>query len=415
MAGKLALIVAMLMGLPALSGLAKGHGAKPSTTPPAPGTQAPPLTLEKVIRGEGEACTGADPASFKGRVIVLEFWATWCLPCLNAIPHLNQLVDEFEGQPVEFISVTDEPERHIQGFLANKKLRGWVGLDADRSLFDAYQVQAIPRTFIVGQDNTLLASMAPEAVTRDVLHRAIEGKAIVVLDEFAHLPPADPAPPANSEGSGPVEPLFRIEIGPPNSRSSYTWCPYQGKLERPNLSLRELIAFAYHVPASRVTGSIPLNQRYDLLVYVPPAATEQAFALCQQAIQTGLGLQIRSLRQSIPVWVARVADTNGPGLVRASPGQVMGQQQIQSGEILMVNQALETLFLELEKTLDRPVIDETGLTGRYNVYLNWDKQDQNSILVALRERLGFALSRETRLVETLLVAPAPGDRRNEEP
>ena len=45
---------------------------------------------------------------FKGKTIVLEFWATWCRPCINSIPHINQLVEQFACDSVMFISISKE-------------------------------------------------------------------------------------------------------------------------------------------------------------------------------------------------------------------------------------------------------------------------------------------------------------------
>jgi thiol-disulfide isomerase/thioredoxin len=50
--------------------------------------------------------------SLRGNIVVIEFWATWCSPCISAIPHLNQLAKEFRNQNVVFLAITDDdPER----------------------------------------------------------------------------------------------------------------------------------------------------------------------------------------------------------------------------------------------------------------------------------------------------------------
>src|SRR5882724_1084408 len=69
------------------------------------GTAAPDLGLTAVLQSPDG--TNADWASLKGKVVVLEFWATWCAPCIAVQPHLNELTDEFKDKSVQFISITN--------------------------------------------------------------------------------------------------------------------------------------------------------------------------------------------------------------------------------------------------------------------------------------------------------------------
>src|ERR1051325_1895884 len=85
-------------------------GEKPATRQTQPketkakltaGDKAPPLTIEKWVKGE--PITGFE----KGRVYVVEFWATWCGPCVASMPHLSELQKEY-GDRVTIIGVTKE-------------------------------------------------------------------------------------------------------------------------------------------------------------------------------------------------------------------------------------------------------------------------------------------------------------------
>src|SRR5688500_14295359 len=69
---------------------------------------APPLTLHKTL--PANETVAVDLHTLKGDVVVLEFWATWCLPCIPAIKHFNLLSEKFKDGPVRFIAVTDEDE-----------------------------------------------------------------------------------------------------------------------------------------------------------------------------------------------------------------------------------------------------------------------------------------------------------------
>jgi thiol-disulfide isomerase/thioredoxin len=75
------------------------------TTPPID-QKGPEVELSQLL----QAPAGTQPvlSALRGKAVVIEFWATWCGPCVTEIPHLNELVEQVKGKPVVFLSVTDE-------------------------------------------------------------------------------------------------------------------------------------------------------------------------------------------------------------------------------------------------------------------------------------------------------------------
>ena len=96
-------------------GIVSAVSASPAQTRQlAIGDTPPPLYLEKLLQAPTDA--KVDWNSLKGNVIVLDFWATWCAPCVAAIPHMNQLAKDLNDQPVVFISVTDDAVDRMEAF-----------------------------------------------------------------------------------------------------------------------------------------------------------------------------------------------------------------------------------------------------------------------------------------------------------
>ena len=91
--------------------------------------------------------------AYRGKVVVLNFWATWCEPCREEMPSLNQLRHSLKGMPVEMFAVNvGEGEGRIGGFLGKVPVDFPVLLDRDAQASKAWKVRLMPTTFIIGTD-----------------------------------------------------------------------------------------------------------------------------------------------------------------------------------------------------------------------------------------------------------------------
>jgi thiol-disulfide isomerase/thioredoxin len=95
-----------------------------------------------------------------GRVVLIDFWATWCGPCNEELPHMKKIAKEFAGQPLVIISVSwDSDETKWKNFI-NKNEMTWVQYrDADHILSKNFGVEAIPHYFTIDADGVLTAEM----------------------------------------------------------------------------------------------------------------------------------------------------------------------------------------------------------------------------------------------------------------
>ena len=153
----MALPLIAFAGLAALFWLRLGNG-DPSRIPsalighPAPQTSLPPLTG---LLSDGTQVPGLDPAIFKGKVSVVNVWASWCVPCHDEAPLLTGLAKDQRLQLVG-INYKDAPDnaRRFLGRYGNPF--GVVGVDANGRAAIEWGVYGVPETFVVGRDGTIV-------------------------------------------------------------------------------------------------------------------------------------------------------------------------------------------------------------------------------------------------------------------
>lgn len=118
------------------------------------GDKAPKLTISKWVKGDKVDLSKAKPKD----IYVVEFWATWCGPCLAGMPHLSELQDHFKDKNVTIIGVTDEKKKVVRAFLKSgwdAKMRYTVAVDkkgkTNKAWMKAAKQQGIPTAFIVNK------------------------------------------------------------------------------------------------------------------------------------------------------------------------------------------------------------------------------------------------------------------------
>jgi len=95
-----------------------------------------------------------------GRVVLIDFWATWCGPCNEELPHMKKIAKEFAGQPLVILSVSwDSDDATWKTFMTKNEMTWMQYRDADHRLTNEFGVNAIPHYFTIDSDGVLTSEM----------------------------------------------------------------------------------------------------------------------------------------------------------------------------------------------------------------------------------------------------------------
>ena len=172
----MALPLLAFAGLAAIFWFRLGSG-DPSRIPSALiGRPAPQTTLPALqgLVSNGTQVPGLDPSVFKGKVSVVNVWASWCVPCHDEAPLLTELGHD-SGLQIVGINYKDSPDnaRRFLGRYGNPF--GIVGVDANGRASIEWGVYGVPETFIVGREGTIVYKLVGP-VTRDNINTVLKAE-----------------------------------------------------------------------------------------------------------------------------------------------------------------------------------------------------------------------------------------------
>jgi thiol-disulfide isomerase/thioredoxin len=110
---------------------------------------------------------------YRGQVVVLEFWATWCGPCVELLPHMNKMVDAFAGRPVHFISITDETRAAVETFMKTHPMKAEIGLDPREAAFRAFNVRSRPEVYVIDPYGRVWIKVHPSFLYKSDIEEAL--------------------------------------------------------------------------------------------------------------------------------------------------------------------------------------------------------------------------------------------------
>ena len=171
---EIVMLISLLAGIvwTVFSRVPSAIGAPLSSSPsPREGFLAPDFTLDTL---QGEKVT---LSHLRGKIVVVNFWATWCLPCRKETPALEKAYEQYEdsGMVILGVNLTDQDSvSDVESFVQEFKLTYPILLDRDGSVSNLYQIEGLPTTFFINREGIIRTMIVGGPMSETFIRSKIE-------------------------------------------------------------------------------------------------------------------------------------------------------------------------------------------------------------------------------------------------
>ncbi len=348
----------------------------------------------------------ADLQQLKGRLVWIEFWATWCGACIEAMPHLQQLQDKYKNK-LQVINVTQETAERTKQFMKARPSKLWYAIDTAGKLADLFPHRLIPHSVLISPDGKLIAGTNPESITEKVIDSLLANQQVHLPEKKDNLTADYIKTYFFAEDTVKSRLVIQPEIkGGPGMRMNFMDQPaFAGRrLTFINVGVGNMYqeafgSFGYGRTINKVDNKE--KQRYCLDIIVPQK--EQLFPSLKAALAKKFGIKASIQKQDKEVYVLKILDqdkfnkikrnTAGKRTYFAMHGQI-DQQNINMDDFAD--------YLETFGVYRLLVLNETGNNEKFDIKFSFQPEKPETLNDILKD-MGLGLEKANRSVDFLVL------------
>jgi len=346
---------------------------------------------------------------FKGKVVVLDFWGTWCGPCIKALPHMKAIVDSLQGQPFEFINISDEPKRKVDEGIKRRNLvlAGKNGIDSMSQTTKSYFARPIPAIYLINSEGIIAAYLDnPYALTTRVLKGVLEGKPVssktikrrgnANWDEELIAEARE----QRKEIQFVLEPVNSISV--PDKIIGET-----DRISCEGVFLSDLVNYLTDVPSWNFQWGLPEDRKmYRLSFYVHGQSLSIAKKILLDILRHKYSFSVSNMTEIKDVYVLKRTGSADPANFGSTteerkPGTwMMDEFNLNSVDF----ETLATVLMASSGFGGKPVVNETGIKGSVYINIKWEHGNEQSWREALK-KCGLSYKLERRQINIVSIVP----------
>jgi thiol-disulfide isomerase/thioredoxin len=372
------------------------------------GMDSPELTFQNILNFDKKEAKLSD---FKGKVVILDFWATWCAPCIKSFPQLEELQTNF-AEELQIITITDDSEARIIRFLEKREMNLPIVIDEKRELAKIFPHRTIPHTIVIDKSGVIKAITTSSEINEDLIKMILNNEEIS-LAEKKDVMDFDPSKPLSENENF----TYQVTITPfkdgyPSfSNTSGGKGPYTGRrIIATNLTARPLYEIAYQYPTGIRTiveiedkGKLEFKRQNAICldIIVPEEIGDKRFEIMKQQLDIYFGYHSVIEERVRPVKILKPID-GAIIQLKEFPQDSETFASYGGRGLSMKSSPIGIVASFLESQFNVPVLEETNLKGLYDMELPWYNENPNQIHEELKQ-LGLEIVDAERKIKVLVI------------
>ncbi len=370
------------------------------------GDKVPKVQLSNLLNSRDSEVTLTD---LEGKIVIIDFWATWCGPCIPAMKNLIKLQDEFSND-IQVIGIAEDKPERLQRFINNTPSKVWFGLQTE-SLETLFPYRILSHAIVINQEGTIVAITATDHITKEVIEDIKVGKSITLpykQENTAFDYNADPFPVKDSKAerillTAGFEGVSSYSRGYLNDES------FNGRrITIINSTVPSMYRSLYRKTYNRTVFEID-KEKYSYkdpknkycLDIITKNKGDKMYDIGIKKLEETFPVKAKLEKRTIPVYVLSVIDRTKLKKLKSTTKQRTLEFRGYEFHAKKIHMTEFRDYIENETPV--PVVDETNYMEFIDIDFVFDPQKKDSFKEELA-KIGLKLSKAEREVELLIIS-----------